>query len=150
MRCSFCDLLPEDVGLADTEVCSVVGWGRVKQFIQKLGKKPDSRNLSLCNCGLTATDMVELGESGFLITNRSDSTFEVFVNFLKLKCLIYVGACARGGVMTGAVDRCHESFPSQLCSRTSVLTRHCLAFSHAPLSSRESLLRILLWFCGLD
>lgn len=41
---------------------SVVGWGRVKQFVEKLGKKADSQALSLSHCDLTATDMVELGE----------------------------------------------------------------------------------------
>ncbi|XP_066565046.1 leucine-rich repeat-containing protein 31 isoform X2 [Amia ocellicauda] len=45
---------------AGGEVCSVVGWGRVKMFAQKLGKKPDSRSLSLNHCDLTATDVVEL------------------------------------------------------------------------------------------
>ncbi|KAL2085267.1 hypothetical protein ACEWY4_018587 [Coilia grayii] len=44
----------------DTEVGSVVGWGRVKQFVEKLGKKPDSQVLSLSHCDLTATDVVEL------------------------------------------------------------------------------------------
>lgn len=45
------------------EMGSVVGWGRVKQFVEKLGKKPDSQALSLSHCDLTATDIVELGES---------------------------------------------------------------------------------------
>ncbi|XP_016309328.1 leucine-rich repeat-containing protein 31 [Sinocyclocheilus anshuiensis] len=44
----------------DDEAGSVVGWGRVKQFVQKLGKTPHSQNLSLCHCDLTATDVVEL------------------------------------------------------------------------------------------
>nr|XP_009295766.1 leucine-rich repeat-containing protein 31 [Danio rerio] len=39
---------------------SVVGWGRVKQFMQKLGKTPHSHSLSLSHCDLTATDLVEL------------------------------------------------------------------------------------------
>lgn len=46
----------------DMEITSVVGWGRVKQFLEKLGKKPDSQVLSLSHCDLTATDIVELGE----------------------------------------------------------------------------------------
>nr|XP_015216824.1 PREDICTED: leucine-rich repeat-containing protein 31 [Lepisosteus oculatus]XP_015216825.1 PREDICTED: leucine-rich repeat-containing protein 31 [Lepisosteus oculatus]XP_015216826.1 PREDICTED: leucine-rich repeat-containing protein 31 [Lepisosteus oculatus] len=45
---------------ADSDVCSVVGWGRVKQFAQKLGKRPDRQTLSLSHCDLTATDVVEL------------------------------------------------------------------------------------------
>ncbi|KAI1891313.1 hypothetical protein AGOR_G00142510 [Albula goreensis] len=44
----------------DSEVSSAVGWGRVKQFVQKLGKKPDSQSLSLGHCDLTATDVLEL------------------------------------------------------------------------------------------
>lgn len=47
----------------DSEITSVVGWGRVKQFVQKLGKTPDSQSLSLAHCDLTATDVVELGKS---------------------------------------------------------------------------------------
>lgn len=38
-----------------------VGWGRVCLFLQKLGKKVDSRSLSLAHCDLTATDLLELG-----------------------------------------------------------------------------------------
>ncbi|KAM9439398.1 leucine-rich repeat-containing protein 31-like isoform 3-T4 [Clarias gariepinus] len=45
----------------DMEISSVEGWGRAKQFIQKLGKTPDSQSLSLSHCDLTATDVVELG-----------------------------------------------------------------------------------------
>ncbi|XP_066540441.1 leucine-rich repeat-containing protein 31 isoform X2 [Hoplias malabaricus] len=45
----------------DSEISSGVGWGRVKQFVQKLGKTPDSQSLSLAHCDLTATDAVELG-----------------------------------------------------------------------------------------
>ncbi|XP_054479000.1 leucine-rich repeat-containing protein 31 isoform X2 [Anoplopoma fimbria] len=37
-----------------------VGWGRVCVFLQKLGKKTDSRSLSLSHCDLTATDLLEL------------------------------------------------------------------------------------------
>lgn len=47
----------------DMEISSVEGWGRAKQFIQKLGKTPDSQSLSLSHCDLTATDVVELGET---------------------------------------------------------------------------------------
>ncbi|XP_015225557.1 PREDICTED: leucine-rich repeat-containing protein 31 isoform X1 [Cyprinodon variegatus] len=36
------------------------GWGRVSVFLQKLGRKADSRILSLANCDLTATDLLEL------------------------------------------------------------------------------------------
>ncbi|KAG8009657.1 Leucine-rich repeat-containing protein 31 [Nibea albiflora] len=38
-----------------------VGWGRVCVFLQRLGKKADSRSLSLAHCDLTATDLLELG-----------------------------------------------------------------------------------------
>ncbi|KAI3355509.1 hypothetical protein L3Q82_018349, partial [Scortum barcoo] len=37
-----------------------VGWGRVSVFLQRLGKKADSRSLSLAHCDLTATDLLEL------------------------------------------------------------------------------------------
>ncbi|KAJ8279272.1 hypothetical protein COCON_G00063380 [Conger conger] len=47
-------------GPAVSEPCSVVGWGRVKQFVQKLGKKLDSSSLNLGHCDLTATDILEL------------------------------------------------------------------------------------------
>ncbi|XP_074478237.1 leucine-rich repeat-containing protein 31 isoform X1 [Sebastes fasciatus] len=36
------------------------GWGRVCVFLQRLGKKADSRSLSLAHCDLTATDLLEL------------------------------------------------------------------------------------------
>ncbi|KAM9128152.1 LOW QUALITY PROTEIN: leucine-rich repeat-containing protein 31 [Pangshura tecta] len=37
------------------------GMWRVKQFMQKLGKKPNSKNMDLNNCALDATDLLELG-----------------------------------------------------------------------------------------
>ncbi|KAM4533587.1 leucine-rich repeat-containing protein 31 [Odontesthes bonariensis] len=37
-----------------------IGWGRVCVFLQKLGKKADSRSLSLAHGDLTATDLLEL------------------------------------------------------------------------------------------
>ncbi|XP_008277276.1 leucine-rich repeat-containing protein 31 [Stegastes partitus] len=37
-----------------------VGWGGVGLFLQRLGKKSDSRSLSLAHCDLTATDLLEL------------------------------------------------------------------------------------------
>ncbi|XP_026161582.1 leucine-rich repeat-containing protein 31 isoform X3 [Mastacembelus armatus] len=43
---------------ADTE--QDVGWGQVCVFLQRLGKKADSRSLSLAHCDLTATDLLEL------------------------------------------------------------------------------------------
>ncbi|XP_052398493.1 leucine-rich repeat-containing protein 31-like isoform X2 [Carassius gibelio] len=49
-----------EINDTDDEAGSVVGWGRVKQFAQKLGKTPHSQNLSLSHCDLTATDVVEL------------------------------------------------------------------------------------------
>lgn len=36
------------------------GWGRVCVFVQRLGKRADSRSLSLAHCDLTATDILEL------------------------------------------------------------------------------------------
>ncbi|XP_073687070.1 leucine-rich repeat-containing protein 31 [Garra rufa] len=50
----------KEINNTDDETGSVVGWGRVKQFVQKLGKTPHSQNLSLSHCDLTATDVVEL------------------------------------------------------------------------------------------
>ncbi|XP_059183057.1 leucine-rich repeat-containing protein 31 [Centropristis striata] len=35
------------------------GWGRVCVFLQRLGKKADSRSLGLAHCDLTATDLLE-------------------------------------------------------------------------------------------
>uniref|UniRef100_A0A3Q0RVQ1 Leucine rich repeat containing 31 n=1 Tax=Amphilophus citrinellus TaxID=61819 RepID=A0A3Q0RVQ1_AMPCI len=43
-----------------------VGWGRVCVFLQRLGKKADSRSLSLAHCDLTATDLLELTLLQFL------------------------------------------------------------------------------------
>ncbi|CAK6973101.1 leucine-rich repeat-containing protein 31 [Scomber scombrus] len=37
-----------------------IGWGRVCVFLQRLGKKANSKNLSLAHCDLTATDLLEL------------------------------------------------------------------------------------------
>uniref|UniRef100_A0A669CS65 Leucine rich repeat containing 31 n=1 Tax=Oreochromis niloticus TaxID=8128 RepID=A0A669CS65_ORENI len=36
-----------------------VGWGRVCVFLKRLGKKGDSRSLSLAHCDLTATDLLD-------------------------------------------------------------------------------------------
>ncbi|XP_036612366.1 leucine-rich repeat-containing protein 31 isoform X2 [Trichosurus vulpecula] len=36
---------------------------KMEQFLQKLGKKPNSRSIDLNNCGLTSTDAAELGEA---------------------------------------------------------------------------------------
>ncbi|XP_064188668.1 leucine-rich repeat-containing protein 31 [Anguilla rostrata] len=44
----------------DSELSSMVGWGRVKLFVQKLGKKLESHSLNLGHCDLTATDVLEL------------------------------------------------------------------------------------------
>lgn len=38
-----------------------LGWGRVRLFLQRLGKTADSRSLNLAHCDLTATDLLELG-----------------------------------------------------------------------------------------
>uniref|UniRef100_A0A8C1CMX2 Leucine rich repeat containing 31 n=1 Tax=Cyprinus carpio carpio TaxID=630221 RepID=A0A8C1CMX2_CYPCA len=50
----------KEINDTDDEAGSVVGWGRVKQFVQKLGKTPHSQNLSLSHCDMTATDVVDL------------------------------------------------------------------------------------------
>lgn len=47
-----------------------IGWGRVCLFLQKLGKKTDSRSLSLAHCDLTATDLLELGAKPSLLNLR--------------------------------------------------------------------------------
>lgn len=41
------------------------GWGRVCVLLQRLGKKADSRSLSLAHCDLTATDLLELGACSY-------------------------------------------------------------------------------------
>ncbi|XP_056289687.1 leucine-rich repeat-containing protein 31 isoform X2 [Pseudoliparis swirei] len=47
----------------ETKIAAVgereAGWGRVCVFLQRLGKKADSRSLSLAHCDLTATDLLE-------------------------------------------------------------------------------------------
>lgn len=52
-----------------------VGWGRVCLFLQKLGKKVDSRSLSLAHCDLTATDLLELGAQPALFDSFLSSLF---------------------------------------------------------------------------
>ncbi|XP_041669685.1 leucine-rich repeat-containing protein 31 [Cheilinus undulatus] len=48
-------------GVSDgSESSCNMGWGRVCVFLQRLGKKADSRSLSLAHCDLTATDLLEL------------------------------------------------------------------------------------------
>ncbi|XP_010888365.2 leucine-rich repeat-containing protein 31 [Esox lucius] len=49
---------PDPADLEDG-VCDM-GWGRVCVFVQRLGKRADSRTLSLAYCDLTATDALEL------------------------------------------------------------------------------------------
>lgn len=39
----------------------------MRVFLQRLGKKADSRSLSLAHCDLTATDLLELGGHAFLL-----------------------------------------------------------------------------------
>ncbi|XP_053566096.1 leucine-rich repeat-containing protein 31 isoform X2 [Bombina bombina] len=39
----------------------ISGWWKVKQFMQRFGKKAESNCINLNNCGLTAMDMEELG-----------------------------------------------------------------------------------------
>ncbi|KAM6900098.1 leucine-rich repeat-containing protein 31 [Xenentodon cancila] len=46
--------------IASTESEQDIGWGRVSVFLQKLGKKTDSRSLSVAHGDLTATDLLEL------------------------------------------------------------------------------------------
>nr|XP_033815576.1 leucine-rich repeat-containing protein 31 isoform X4 [Geotrypetes seraphini] len=42
-------------------------WKKVKHFYQRFGKKPNARCVNLNNCGLTATDIMELGKALCLI-----------------------------------------------------------------------------------
>ncbi|XP_043926013.1 leucine-rich repeat-containing protein 31 [Protopterus annectens] len=44
----------------DFDQPSTKGWGRVKLFMERMGKKPSSKNLNLNNCSLTATDIIDL------------------------------------------------------------------------------------------
>uniref|UniRef100_A0A4W5JUF0 Leucine rich repeat containing 31 n=1 Tax=Hucho hucho TaxID=62062 RepID=A0A4W5JUF0_9TELE len=52
----------EGVGVVPDPAESVcdMGWGRVCVFVKRLGKRADSRTLSLAHCDLTATDVLEL------------------------------------------------------------------------------------------
>ncbi|XP_075996086.1 leucine-rich repeat-containing protein 31 [Genypterus blacodes] len=69
-RSSNREMIPEDGeegdrgqssgAAASVESERAVGWGRVSVFLQRLGKKSDSRSLSLAHCDLTATDLLEL------------------------------------------------------------------------------------------
>lgn len=53
------------------------GEQRFNQFMEKLGKKPNSKNLDLNNCALSAADIAELGKCTFYSTNP----FMYFFNF---------------------------------------------------------------------
>lgn len=68
-------------GAAAAESQQDVGWGRVSVFLQRLGKKADSRSLSLTHCDLTATDLLELGASRLLrwslTIRRSHHTIQI-------------------------------------------------------------------------
>ncbi|XP_078136952.1 leucine-rich repeat-containing protein 31 isoform X2 [Sander vitreus] len=50
----------EERGQSSAESERDIGWGGVCVFLQRLGKKSDSRSLSLAHCDLTATDLLEL------------------------------------------------------------------------------------------
>ena len=56
-----------------------VGWGRVRVFLQRLGKRADSRSLGLAHCDLTATDLLELGANthahGHTLTHGHTHTY---------------------------------------------------------------------------
>lgn len=44
------------------------GKERFNQFMEKLGKKPSTKNLDLNNCALSAADVIELGKYAFYST----------------------------------------------------------------------------------
>lgn len=44
------------------------GKERFNQFMEKLGKKPNTKNLDLNNCALSAADVIELGKYAFYST----------------------------------------------------------------------------------
>lgn len=68
-----------------------VGWGRVCVFLKRLGKKADSRSLSLAHCDLTATDLLELGGYIYtLICRRLLSFWCLHDRQNNLKVLLYV------------------------------------------------------------
>lgn len=76
MRWKACVCVSGVAVAADGE-CDV-GWGRMCVFLQRLGKKADSRSLSLAHCDLTATDLLELGgysHSVLIIPNLSVLTY---------------------------------------------------------------------------
>ncbi|CAL8313148.1 unnamed protein product [Merluccius merluccius] len=51
----------DERGVAEaTESEADQGWGRLCVFLQRLGKKANSRSLNLAHCDLTATDLLEL------------------------------------------------------------------------------------------
>lgn len=53
-----------------SEAESPSGEQRFNQFMQKLGKKPDSKNLDLNNCALSAADVTEMGKYAFYSTRH--------------------------------------------------------------------------------
>ncbi|OWK60564.1 Leucine-rich repeat-containing protein 31 [Lonchura striata] len=65
------DLSVED-GLSHltSEAESPSGEQRFNQFMEKLGKKPSSKNLDLNNCALNAADITELGKCTFYSKNH--------------------------------------------------------------------------------
>lgn len=49
--------------ISETDLVS--GKWKVKQFMKKLGKKPNSKNMDLNNCALNETDLMELSKYTF-------------------------------------------------------------------------------------
>lgn len=52
------------------------------QFMQKLGKKPNSKNLDLNNCALHAADVTELGKYTFHSTSHFIRFFNSYLPIL--------------------------------------------------------------------
>lgn len=79
-----------------SEAESPSGEQRLNQFMQKLGKKPNSKNLDLNNCALSAADVTELGKYVFYSARHfvyffdSDLPIQLFTPFLSLS---FISSC---------------------------------------------------------
>lgn len=62
-----------------SEAESPSGEQRFNQFMQKLGKKPNSKNLDLNNCALSAADVTELGKYTFYSTSHFIHLFNTYL-----------------------------------------------------------------------
>lgn len=76
VNCAYCVCVPGVAEAAESE--RDVGWGRLCVFLQRLGKKADSRSLSLAHCDLTATDLLELGGHGYSDLNSNINQIRFF------------------------------------------------------------------------